>query len=72
MFKRHAAQVTFVKTPKQTSTNPSVPSDGALELIKKITKKDVVRATVGAVGVYASVVTVNTLSTIAINYAPKN
>jgi hypothetical protein len=62
----------LVNTKKHSAVSVNLPSAPPKpSLIEKIRKEDVVQATVGAVAVYASVKAINTLSTIAINYAPK-
>ena len=75
MFGRYSVETKVVKEPRRKRTaavEPSVVEDNTPCWIEKIEQKDVVHAAVGLTAVYAAIVSINTLSTVIINYAPKN
>jgi hypothetical protein len=78
MFNRKfVTETKLVNTKKQSPTSITVSQaqnvpNPLIEKFEKISKQDLRDATVAAVGVYLLVKAANTLSIIAINYAPKH
>lgn len=73
MFRTRAIQFKVVKTPRNT-TSADQPTHPAFDIdkINDLAMKSMRGVAIGFVGVYAAVRTIDTLSEIAINFAPKN
>lgn len=73
MFKNQALQVSLVNPKKAAKTAPTTTDVTTIDLneIGGMMKDQVTHAAIAVVSVYAAVISMKTVSTIAINAAPK-